>query len=318
MCTRICTPAGPCTPRHRRSAQRRSAQACAHNWMDHPAHGSGAAPRSTSSAAHDPISAVDGAVSAVGGAGSANPDGAVEYRGSRWDCGMCAREFCGVKKRVAHSGVGTCRIRIKQTSSQRDAELSSRAVAPVQLPMSPIGLSASGPRWRDVGTFDASTHSLPSSSRDVSTRDASTQSLSSSSSSCMTCGNCMMVQRLVSSSGEEFQGVASLLAESGCINEFHCGWAPLHWSACSGRSDEILILLRLGADVALQAGSGRACETALHIAARKGYRNTCAVLIAAGAPLEQYDGSGLLPLHVVALTEVLVADEDFEGALPSS
>ena len=301
MCTRICTPAGPCTPRHRRSAQRRSAQACAHNWMDHPAHGSGAAPRSTSSAAHDPISAVDGAVSAVGGAGSANPDGAVEYRGSRWDCGMCAREFCGVKKRVAHSGVGTCRIRIKQTSLQRDAELSSRAVAPVQLPMSPIGLSASGPRWRDVSAFDAST-----------------QSLSSSSSSCMTCGNCMMVQRLVSSSGEEFQGVASLLAESGCINEFHCGWAPLHWSACSGRSDEILILLRLGADVALQAGSGRACETALHIAARKGYRNTCAVLIAAGAPLEQYDGSGLLPLHVVALTEVLVADEDFEGALPSS
>ena len=46
-------------------------------------------------------------------------------------------------------------------------------------------------------------------------------------------------------------------------------------------------------------------ETALHIAARFGNCATCSVLVEAGAPFEQYDDNGLLPLHVAALTEVV-------------
>ena len=41
---------------------------------------------------------------------SRNADGDVEYRGERFDCGMCARESCGVKKKVKHSSIGRCRL----------------------------------------------------------------------------------------------------------------------------------------------------------------------------------------------------------------
>ena len=42
--------------------------------------------------------------------GSANPLGLVFYNGVRYDCAKCAREKARVKKRVAHSGVGRCRL----------------------------------------------------------------------------------------------------------------------------------------------------------------------------------------------------------------
>ena len=151
------------------------------------------------------------------------------------------------------------------------------------------------------------------------TRDASTQSVLHS---CLTCENCLLVPKLLAAAraGDE-PAIDAVLAQGDCLNELHRGWAPLHWLACVGYAHGARLLLRRGADVGLRAArrlqplGKRVGETALHLAARAGHRQTCAVLIAAGAPLAQYDDTGLLPLHVAALCEVLASDADFEGSV---
>ena len=94
------------------------------------------------------------------------------------------------------------------------------------------------------------------------------------------------------------------------IHVFMHGQAPLHVLASEGCSNGVRLLICNGADIAqttapAQDLSAPGCfgESALHLAVRNGHRATCAVLITAGAPLEQFDDLGLLPLHVAALTE---------------
>lgn len=197
-----------------------------------------------------------------------------------------------------------------------DRPLPSTIVELEAAALSPADADDAADAASSVGDLDAEALALHTMgfSVGIETRDMSTQSLLSS---CLTCDNCLLVRRLIFSleTGKEFEAIVAELAEADCLDELYAGWAPLHWLATVGRSDAVLLLLRMGADVAVRAGSKHAHETALHTAARKGHRSTCAVLIASGAPLAQYDDNGLLPLHVAALCEVLNTDADFEGSI---
>ena len=62
---------------------------------------------------------------------SRNPDGAIEYRGGRFDCRMCAHEPFGVKKRVMHSGIGRCRLELARVACFQVAEQAAAPAAAV-------------------------------------------------------------------------------------------------------------------------------------------------------------------------------------------
>ena len=61
---------------------------------------------------------------------SANPDGAITYRGRRYDCGMCAREFHGVKNRVKHSNEGHCRLAVARSAPAAGSGSDSGVASP--------------------------------------------------------------------------------------------------------------------------------------------------------------------------------------------
>ena len=59
---------------------------------------------------------------------SRNPDGAIQYRGGRFDCRMCAHEPFGVKKKVTHSGIRRCRLELARVA--RVIQIAEHAAAP--------------------------------------------------------------------------------------------------------------------------------------------------------------------------------------------
>ena len=59
---------------------------------------------------------------------SRNSDGAIEYRGDRSDCRMCAHESFGVKKKVKHSGIRRCRLELARVA--RAIQIAEHAAAP--------------------------------------------------------------------------------------------------------------------------------------------------------------------------------------------
>ena len=92
------------------------------------------------------------------------------------------------------------------------------------------------------------------------------------------------------------------------------GRSALHVISSEGCPEGAQILIHNGADVTAltarykpPATNTPGCfgETLLHLAVRGGHRRTCAVLVEAGAPLEQFGDLGFQPLHVAALTEVV-------------
>ena len=58
---------------------------------------------------------------------SRNADGAIQYRGGRFDCRMCAHESFGVKKFVKHSGIGRCRLELARVA--RAVQIADHAAA---------------------------------------------------------------------------------------------------------------------------------------------------------------------------------------------
>ena len=58
---------------------------------------------------------------------SRNADGAIEYRGGRFDCRMCAHESFGVKYKVKHSGIGRCRLELARVA--RAVQIADHAAA---------------------------------------------------------------------------------------------------------------------------------------------------------------------------------------------
>ena len=71
-----------------------------------------------------PVGAVDDGL-------SRNPNGEVEYRGDLYDCGMCAREAAGVKKKVIkQSGIGRCRLELARLARAMQLEQAEAATAP--------------------------------------------------------------------------------------------------------------------------------------------------------------------------------------------
>ena len=93
--------------------------------------------------------------------------------------------------------------------------------------------------------------------------------------------------------------VAQLLA---CGASASCcdadGFSALHSAAWADHAMVVRLLLEHGADVdAVDSGSS---ETSLHLAAKHGASQSCALLLGAGAQLQLEDGSG-----ATALTEAL-------------
>ena len=87
-------------------------------------------------------------VGAVDDGSSRNPNGEVEYRGDLCDCGMCAREAAGVKKKVKHSGIGRCRLELARLARAIQLEQAEAAAAPaaaVANSSTAPPLSSSGP-----------------------------------------------------------------------------------------------------------------------------------------------------------------------------
>ena len=58
---------------------------------------------------------------------SRNADGAIKYRGDRFDCRMCAHESFGVKYKVKHSGIGRCRLELARVA--RAVQIADHAAA---------------------------------------------------------------------------------------------------------------------------------------------------------------------------------------------
>ena len=84
-------------------------------------------------------------VGAVDDGSSRNPNGEVEYRGDLYDCGMCAREAAGVKKKVKH---GRCRLELARLARAIQLEQAEAAAAPaaaVANSSTAPPLSSSGP-----------------------------------------------------------------------------------------------------------------------------------------------------------------------------
>ena len=71
---------------------------------------------------------------------SRNPDGAIEYRGGRFDCRMCAHESFGVKYKVKHSGIGRCRLELSRVA--RAIQIAEHAAAPAACAVAAAGGSS--------------------------------------------------------------------------------------------------------------------------------------------------------------------------------
>ncbi|NLI80028.1 MAG: ankyrin repeat domain-containing protein [Candidatus Riflebacteria bacterium] len=78
---------------------------------------------------------------------------------------------------------------------------------------------------------------------------------------------------------------------------FHQGWTLLHFAACHGDADLVLLLLKRGLPGDLRDHGG---NTPLHIAARHDRIEAILVLAMKGSPLDVANAVGKTPLHLAA------------------
>lgn len=141
---------------------------------------------------------------------------------------------------------------------------------------------------------------------------------------CERCGLCPLLFKVIRGAGMANEAmIDEAIAAGARLDQFLDGRAPLHHLSLMGNVVGVRLLLSKGADVAQRSARhqppeliNHACGggTPLHFAVREGHRNTVALLIESGAPLEQYDDHGLLPLHIAALTEIFMSFADFDGS----
>ncbi|XP_077288006.1 uncharacterized protein LOC143912590 [Arctopsyche grandis] len=103
---------------------------------------------------------------------------------------------------------------------------------------------------------------------------------------------------LILTSQQRQIGVLQLLIDHGCnVNETNAGgWTALHYAVNNGDLDTASVLINNNADVNLRTVFGR--NSALHIAATKGYDNIVAALLSANAKVKLKNGTRRTPLHV--------------------
>lgn len=78
---------------------------------------------------------------------------------------------------------------------------------------------------------------------------------------------------------------------------FHQGWTLLHFAACHGDADLVLLLLQRGLPCDLRDHAG---NTPLHIASRHERVDAMLVLAMKGSPLDAANAVGKTPLHLAA------------------